>query len=123
MHAKEKSVPTSKPSASFPAPLTENDSLTIKQFSDLFGFPVPALIVAIERNRGALRKPFYSIADLVDRWVCSRGTVYNVLAEHEATALQVIAPHGKKRRGKRSIPASTVERIERVLTVTINRAA
>jgi hypothetical protein len=123
MHAKEKSVPISKPSASFLAPLTESDSLTIKQFSDLFGFPVPALIVAIERNRGVLRKPFYSIADLADRWVCSRGTVYNVLADHEASALQLIEPHGKQNRGKRSIPASTVERIERALTVTINKVA
>lgn len=105
------------------ASLTESDSVSLKEFSDLFGFPVQALIVAIERNRGALKKPFYSIADLAQRWVCSRGTVYNVLAEHEGSALELIAPHGKKNRGKRSIPASTVERIERARIVRINQAA
>jgi hypothetical protein len=103
--------------------LAETDSITIKEISDLFGFPVSAVMTAIERNRGAVRKPYYSIADLAQRWVCSRGTVYRVLAEHEASAIQLIAPHGRKNRGKRSIPASSVERIERAMAGKMSEAA
>lgn len=97
------------------ASLTENDSITIAEISSLLGFPASAVIAAIQHNRSAVRKPFYSIADLAERWVCSRGTVYNVLSQHEGLVLQLVSPKGKKHRGKRSIPASTVERIEKML--------
>jgi hypothetical protein len=50
------------------APLTPQDSLTITEFAELFGFPASAIIIAIERQRGSLTKPFYSIQDLRDRW-------------------------------------------------------
>ena len=101
-------------------PFQETDSLTISQFADLFGFPASAVLTAIERQRGTLNKPYYSISDLALRWRCSRATVYAVLKESEFKVLD-LAVEGKAK-GKKLISASVVEKIEkarmRVLTET-----
>ena len=47
--------------------IRETDRLTISEFADLFGFPASAVISAIEKNRGAIKKPFYTIPELADR--------------------------------------------------------
>jgi hypothetical protein len=94
-----------------PLPLTPEDSFTISQFADLFGFTPSAMIAAIERQRGAFNKPFYSIRELGDRWSCSRATVYAVIKESEFKVLNLA--HKGKAKGKKLIPAAVVEKIER----------
>jgi len=91
--------------------MTEEDSLTIGEFSSLFGFPSDAIIEAIRRNRTAVKKAFYSIPDLAARWNCSRATVYNILAEAEFKVLDL--KREGKGRGKKLVPALFVEKIER----------
>jgi predicted DNA-binding protein YlxM (UPF0122 family) len=88
----------------------ETDHLSVSEWADLFGFSVSALIAAIERNRQAIRKPFYSIPDLAKRWNCSRATVYNILRESEFKLFN-LSRKGKKK-GKWNVPASVVEHIE-----------
>lgn len=104
------------------APLSETTQLTIKEYSDLFGFTVPAMIAAIERNRGTLNKPFYSIGELAERWGCSYNTAKKILQDHEASAFEVTKP-GKRTEGRRSIPLAVVERIERARSISIAIAA
>ena len=87
-----------------------SDKLSSAELADIFGFPVPALVEAINRNQRAVKKPFYSIPDLAKRWNCSRATVYNVLRESELKALNVAQKSAKK--GKWNVPASVVEHIE-----------
>lgn len=94
-----------------PAPLTPQDSFTIAQFADLFGFPSSAIITALERQRSSLNKPFYSIPDLANRWVCSRATVYSIINESEFKILNLA--HKDTIKGKKLIPAGVVEKIER----------
>jgi hypothetical protein len=53
---------------------------------------------------------FFSIADLAQRWRCSRGTVYNVLRRFRADVLD-LGPHGK--RGKKAVAMATVLEIEK----------
>ncbi len=96
---------------SLKAPLTPQDSLTVSEFAELFGFPPSAIITAIERQRGSLTKRYYSIQDLRDRWRCSRATVYAVLNESEFKVLN-LAREGKTK-GKKLIPAAVVEKIEK----------
>lgn len=86
------------------------DCVSISELADVFGLPASALVSAVERNRQALKKPFYSIPDLAKRWNCSRATVYNVLRESELKALNVAQKNTKK--GKWNVPAAVVERIE-----------
>ena len=93
-----------------PAPVVPSDKLSIAELADVFGFPVPALVEAINRNRQAVKKPFYSIPELAKRWNCSRATVYNVLRESELKVLTVAQKSAKK--GKWNVPASIVEHIE-----------
>jgi len=90
--------------------LKPTDCLSILEFAELFGFTPAELIAAIERNRAALKRAFYSIQDLANRWRCARGTVYNVLRESEFKVLDL--SHPGKDKGKRLIPGSVVERIE-----------
>lgn len=52
--------------------------------------------------------PYYSIADLAERWRCSRGTVYNVLRGEKV--LDFALPGHK---GKKLVAAEVVCRIER----------
>ena len=63
---------------------------------------------ADEQTRsGAGAQPFFSIADLADRWRCSRGTVYNVLRGR--LVLDFAAPGHK---GKKLVPVEAVLAIE-----------
>jgi predicted DNA-binding protein YlxM (UPF0122 family) len=55
------------------------------------------------------RQQFFSIAELANRWRCSRGTVYNRLRRVGASVLD-FAPPGK--RGKKVIAHATVTEIE-----------
>ena len=52
-------------------------------------------------------QPFFSIADLAERWRCSRGTVYNVLRGQRVLDF---ARAGHK--GKKLVPAEVVREIE-----------
>jgi DNA-binding GntR family transcriptional regulator len=90
--------------------IVPSDKLSISELADIFGFPVAAFVEAINRNRQAVKKPFYSIPELAKRWNCSRATVYNVLRESELKALNVAKRSAKK--GKWNVPADVVEHIE-----------
>jgi hypothetical protein len=52
---------------------------------------------------------YYSVADLANRWRCSRGTVYNRLRAQGAQVLD-FAPRGKK--GRKVVPAAVIKQIE-----------
>ena len=106
--------------------LKPQDSLSILEFAELFGFTPAELITAIERNRHACKRPFYSIQDLAARWRCSRATVYNVLREAEFKLLDLSllkregkedtateSPREQADKGKRLVPWSVVEQIEK----------
>lgn len=56
-------------------------------------------------------QPFFSIADLAERWRCSRGTVYNVIRGEKV--LDFAAPG---HRGKKLVPQEVVRRIEQKRT-------
>src|SRR5258706_16182525 len=87
-----------------------SDCISISELADVFGLPASALASAVERNRRAIKKPFYSIPELAKRWNCSRATVYNVLRESEFKLLS-LSREGKEK-GKWNVPASAVEHIE-----------
>jgi len=97
--------------------LKPTDCVSVSELADIFGFPTSVLVEAINRNRQAVKKPFYSIPELAKRWNCSRATVYNILRETELSVLNVAQKSAKK--GKWNIPASVVEHIERSRTKTI----
>jgi len=52
-------------------------------------------------------RAFFSIADLAERWRCSRGTVYNIIRGERVLDF---AAAGHK--GKKLVPAGVVSRIE-----------
>lgn len=110
----------SKKNTSVPPTLTEADSLTIAEFSALFGFPPEAILEAIQRNRTAIKKAYYSIPDLAVRWGVSRQTVYNILADSEFEILNLTRSRddkqGKRSKGKRLVSAAVVEKIEKIRT-------
>jgi hypothetical protein len=56
-------------------------------------------------------QPFFSIADLAERWRCSRGTVYNVIRGEKV--LDFASPGHK---GKKLVPAEVVRAIEKTKT-------
>ena len=95
-----------------PAPAVPSDKFSITELAEIFGFPIPALVEAINRNQRAVKKPFYSISELAKRWVCSRANVYNVLSEAELKVLNIASKKATKR-NKWSVPAAVVEHIER----------
>lgn len=101
--------------------LKETDSFTVAEFADLFGFPASAVLAAIENNRKAIKKPFYSIPDLAARWDCSRATVYSVFKESEFKVLNLARRN--KNKGKKLIPAAIVEQIERSRMRTLTETA
>jgi hypothetical protein len=110
------------PAAIFkPKSLKESDSLTISEFADLFGFPASAVVEAVERNRQAITKPFYSIPDLASRWRMSRASVYKVLRDHEARIVDFSSK--AKNKGKKVVYADVVERIEKQRTKLMGIAA
>lgn len=96
------------PAISHTAKLT--DCISISELADVLSLPATALISAIERSKRDIKKPFYSIPELADRWNCSRATVYNILKESEFKLLN-LTREGKKK-GHLNVPASVVERIE-----------
>jgi hypothetical protein len=57
-----------------------------------------------------VRRDFYSIRQLADRWSCSRGTVYNVL---RSTGTSVVDFAAKGRKGHKLVPIAAVKEIER----------
>jgi hypothetical protein len=65
--------------------------------------------VAISRStpEPAPMQAFFSIAELAQRWRCSRGTVYNVIRGEKV--LDFAAPG---HRGKKLVPQEVVRRIE-----------
>ncbi len=65
----------------------------------------------LETTLNSLQKEpeYFSIAELAERWRCSRGTVYNRLRAVAAEILD-FAPRGKK--GKKVVRARTVFQIE-----------
>jgi predicted DNA-binding protein YlxM (UPF0122 family) len=93
-----------------PKALTPQDTLSISEFADLFGFTPSAMLAAIEHQRGSYTKPFYSIEELADRWICSRATVYAVLKETEFKVFDLA--HGGKKKGPKRIPVAVVQKIE-----------
>ena len=93
-----------------PTQIKESDRLSIFEFADLFGFTPSALIEAIQRNRLSLKKPYYTIQDLADRWNCSRASVYVILRESEFKLFDM--SRGGRNKGKRNVPAAVVEKIE-----------
>jgi predicted DNA-binding protein YlxM (UPF0122 family) len=98
-----------KQSSPVPA-VVPSDKFSISELAGIFGFPVSALVDAINRNRQAVKKPYYSIPDLAARWNCSRATVYNVLRESESKLFNMSRKGRGK--GKWNVPAAVVERIE-----------
>jgi hypothetical protein len=56
------------------------------------------------------QREFFSMAELAQRWRCSRGTVYNRLRAVGAKVLD-FAPQGK--RGKKVVPIRTILEVER----------
>jgi hypothetical protein len=95
--------------------VVSSDSLPIAEFAALFGFPVEAVVTAVEtqRQRASARQAFYTIAQLTDRWHCSRAQVYSVLREANVRVVDI--GQGAKR-SKTLVPVETVERIERLRT-------
>lgn len=104
-----------------PVPLKETDSLKISEFADLFGFPASAVIIALERQRRAMNKAYYSLPDLAKRWGCSRATVYAVLRESEFKILD-LARTGKNK-GKKLVASHVVEKIEKARMRTLEDVA
>ena len=98
------------PVPTVPGRIKATDNLTVSEFADLFGFPASAVVAAIERNRAAIKKPFYTIPDLARRWNCSRATVYHILRESEFKLFDMTRKG--KRKGHWNVPAAVVEGIE-----------
>lgn len=63
----------------------------------------------LDRRNAPIRQEFFSIAELAERWRCSRATVYNRLRQVGAKVLDFSAG-GKK--GRKAVPAAVVMRIE-----------
>ena len=87
------------------------EKFTVAEFADLLGFPITALNAIIKKNRTAIKKPFYNISELADRWNISRAQVYNILREAEFKVLNTASKNSEERQSWR-IPASVVEKIE-----------
>jgi predicted DNA-binding protein YlxM (UPF0122 family) len=93
------------------AAVSPADKFSVAELAELFGFPVSALVEAINRNSQSLRKPFYSISDIAARWDCSRATVLNVLRESELKLFSASSQCAIKRNSWR-IPALVVKHVE-----------
>jgi hypothetical protein len=98
------------PASSAVSILKSTDCVPIADLAEALRLPPSALIAALEKSRQALNRPFYTIAQLAQRWQCSRATVYNVLRETEAKLLNVSDRANKN--GRWSVPASVVDHVE-----------
>jgi hypothetical protein len=95
---------------------------TINEFADMLGFPVPALEAIIDKNRRAIRRPFYNITQLAERWECSRAQVYSIFRETEFKVFNVASQGSEKHQSWR-ILASVVEKIEQSRMARVPEAA
>jgi hypothetical protein len=86
--------------------------LSLKEFANLFGFPVEAVVDAVEtqRQRASGRQAFFTIAELKNRWNCSPAHVYAVL---RASGLQVLNIGQGRERSKTLVRVETVQQIEK----------
>jgi hypothetical protein len=96
--------------------LTVQDSLTISEVADLFGFPASAVIQAVQAQRLKLRKPFYTYRELAERWDVSIGSIYNILEKYGAKVVDLLPG---KTRGIKRVPVAIVERIEKQLETDV----
>jgi hypothetical protein len=92
-------------------PVEPTQRFTIAEFANMLGFPVAALNAIIAKNRTAIKKPFYNISELAERWNISRAQVYTILHEAEYKALNTASKSSEERQRWR-IPGSVVEKIE-----------
>jgi len=96
-------------------PISPNDSLPIKEFASLFGFPPEAVAAAVEAQRYRVVKAqaFYSIPQLADRLQCSVPAVYKLLRSENA---KVVNTGSGQKRKRILVDAATVNRIEKSRT-------
>jgi hypothetical protein len=92
-------------------PVSTEEKFTVAEIADMLGFPVAALNAIIAKNRATIKKPFYNISQLAERWSVSRGQVYNILREADFRVLNTASKDSEERQSWR-IPASVVEKIE-----------
>jgi predicted DNA-binding transcriptional regulator AlpA len=83
--------------------------LSLSEVASLFGYSEATILEMLDRRGTPVRQEFFSIAELATRWRCSRATVYNRLRQVGARVLD-FSTQGRK--GKKSVPASTVLQIE-----------
>jgi hypothetical protein len=95
--------------------ISPNDSLTVRDFAALFGFPPEAVVQAIEaqKYRSEKAQAFFTLPQLMERWQCSRAQVYAILREAN---VKVVDLGLGEIRAKTLVPAATVERIEKTRT-------
>jgi hypothetical protein len=98
------------------------EQFTVAEFADMLGFPVAALNTIIAKNRTAIKKPFYNISELAERWNISRAQVYTILREAEYKALNIASKNSEERQSWR-IPASVVEKVEQSRTERLPEVA
>jgi hypothetical protein len=102
--------------------MSPNDSLPIKEFASLFGFPPEAVVAAVEAQRYRVTKSqaYYSIPQLAARLQCSVPQVYKLLRSDNAKVINV--GEGSKRK-KLLVPADVVARFEKSRTEKMEGAA
>jgi DNA-binding phage protein len=88
-----------------------SEKFTVAEFAEMLGLPVEAVKVIIAKNRTAIRRSFYNISQLAERWGVSRAQVYNILREADFKVLNIASKSSEERQSWR-IPASVVEKIE-----------
>jgi hypothetical protein len=87
-----------------------SEALSITEIASLFGLTEDAVRYIMNNRSSSVRRDFYTIRQLADRWSCSRGTVYNVL---RSTGTKVVDFAAKGRKGHKLVPVAAVEEIER----------
>jgi hypothetical protein len=91
--------------------------MSVAGFASALGVDPQVVCSTLSSRTISNNKNFFTIADLAQRWSCSRGSVYNYLRDAAASIVD-FAPKGKK--GKKLVPLEVVERIERQRTKKIN---
>jgi hypothetical protein len=87
------------------------ERFTVVEFAELLGVPVEALKIIIAKNRTAIKRPFYNISQLAERWDVSRAQVYTILKEADFKVLNIASKSSEERQTWR-ISGATVEKIE-----------
>jgi len=70
-------------------------------------------LIDTRKHRAPAQREFYSIAEVAERWRCSRGTVYNRLRAAGASVLDFSAGGARSRK---AVSASTILQIENRMT-------